>query len=64
MNDVKGEDMSQKSILWATVLVVLVAAVGLSVALAGASMRTGSSTAASWVSSTAPAPDGATADSA
>jgi hypothetical protein len=59
MNDVKGEDMSQKSILWATMLVVLLAAVGLSVALAGTSKRSGSHTAASWVSGPPPAPDDA-----
>ena len=51
--------MSQKSILWAVMLVVVVAAVGLSVALASASMRSGSQTAASWVSGSAPAPDDA-----
>lgn len=56
MNDVTGEDMSQKSILWAAMLVVVVAAVGLSVALAGASTRSGSQTAASWVSGVAPEP--------
>jgi len=59
MNDVKGEAMSQKSILWAALLVVVIAAVGLSVALAGASMRSGSHSAASWVSGSAPAPEDA-----
>jgi len=59
MNDVKGEAMSQKSILWAAMLVVVIAAVGLSVALAGASMRSGSGSrvGASWVSGFEPAPD-------
>ena len=50
MNDVKGEAMSHKRFLWAAVLVVVIAAVGLSMALAGASWRSGSHVGASWVS--------------
>ena len=57
MNDFKGEAMSHKSTLWGAMIVVVIAAVVLSVALAGASMRSGSHTAASWVSGSAPAPD-------
>jgi autotransporter translocation and assembly factor TamB len=59
MNDVKGEVMSHKRFLSAAVLVVVIAAVGLSMALAGASWRSGSHSAASWVSGVAQGPDDA-----
>ena len=49
--------MSHRSILWAAMLVVVIAAVGLSVALAGASIRSGSHAAASWVNRAEPGPD-------
>ena len=57
MNDFKGEAMSHKRILWGALVVAVIVAVGLSIALAGASMRSGSHTAASWVSGSAPTPD-------
>ena len=57
MNDVKGEAMSHQSILRGVLLLVVAAALGLAVALTGASWNSGSQVAASWVSGTSEAPE-------
>jgi len=57
MNDVRGEAMSHKSILRGVLLLVVVAALALSVTLAAASWNTGSQVGASWVSGMDPAPE-------
>jgi hypothetical protein len=62
MTDVKGEAMWHKGIARAAMLVVLIAAVGLSIALAGASLRSGSHVSASWASGAEPGPDASRVD--